>query len=326
VARHPTAPLPLPPGVTWRFRDGGVDAMPREGDVTGPATDGARPAVGLVEVETGDGVIQRVDRAGLPTVLRTALDAEVEIQRVQPVQRPETASRTRGAEAPARPGAQRAGLVHRLLYGAAHRARLLASSQWFAAPGLLFLVVLATIYATDAGPPLPAAAVTAIALIPVMTWLGVLAHRVDGRELGRAFAAHVGGRARAHLATDLGLVPFALALTAAAIAWPLVTQGRHPHPYPLIAEMTYLHLAAALFGAGLGSLLALIERAGYRFVAAVAVFLGLVVIRSTPLTPLLRLSTNPATAHTSIAGQAAWLYGPGAVLMAAAAVLASRLS
>jgi ABC-type lipoprotein export system ATPase subunit len=326
VARHPTAPLPLPPGVTWRFRDGGVDAMPREGEVTGPAADGARPAADLIEVETGGGVIQRVDRAGLPAVLRTALDGGIEIRRVQPVRRPEMASRPGDGEAPARPGAQRAGLVHRLLYGAAHRARLLASSQWFAAPGLLFLVVLATIYATDAGPPLPAAAVTAIALIPVMTWLSVLAHRVDGRELGRAFAAHVGGRARAHLATDLGLAPFALALTAAAIAWPLVTQGHHPHPYSLVAEMTYLHLAAALFGAGLGSLLALIERAGYRFVAAVAVFLGIVVFRPTPLTPLLRLSANPATAHTSVAGPAAWLYGPGAVLVAAAALLASRVS
>jgi hypothetical protein len=30
VARHPTAPLPLPPGVTWRLRGGRVDAAPRE--------------------------------------------------------------------------------------------------------------------------------------------------------------------------------------------------------------------------------------------------------------------------------------------------------
>jgi hypothetical protein len=320
VARHPTAPLPLPPGVTWRFRDGGVDAAPRAGDAAGPA------AVGTMEVETGDGIIQRVSEAVLPAVLRAALDAGLPIRRVQPVRPPDAASRHQGAEAAARPATQRAGVAHRLLYGAAHRARLLASSQWFAAPGLLFLVVLGTIYATDAGPPLPAAAVTALALIPVMTWLGVLAHRVDGRELGRAFAAHVGGRARAHLATDLGLVPFALALTAAAIAWPLISQGHHSHPWPLIAQMTALHLAAALFGAGLGSLLALIERAGYRFVVAVAVFLAMFLIRFTPLTPLLRLSANAATARASIAGPAAWLYLPGAVLVAAAALLASRLS
>jgi hypothetical protein len=291
-------------------------------------------------VETGDGANRWVDEAGLPGLLRAALDAGVAIRRVQPVRPPTAVSLPRGADADAaRPahrglrragqahrGLRRAGLAHRLLYGAAHRARLLASSQWFAAPGLFFLVILGIVYATDAGPPLPAAAITAIALVPVMTWLGVLAHRVDGRELGRAFAAHVGGRARAHLATDLGLVPFALALTAVGIAWPLVSQGHHPHPLSLIIQMTGLHLAAALFGAGLGSLLALIERAGYRFLVAVAVFLGMFVIRHTPLTPLLTLATNPVTPHTSVAGPAAWLYGPGAVLLAAAALLASRVT
>src|SRR5204862_78827 len=78
-----------------------------------------------------------------------------------------------------------------------HRARLLTSSQWFLAPAMLFLVVLGIVYATDAGPALQAAAVTAITLVPLITWLSVLAHRVDGRDLARAFAAHVGGRAPA---------------------------------------------------------------------------------------------------------------------------------
>jgi len=329
VARHSTALIPLPPGLTWRFRDGAVDVLPREGDVASPAAWGQLPAAGTMEVETGDGVIRRVDEAGLPGLLRAALDAGLAIRRVQPARRPAAASFSEvagAAAARARPVVRRAGLTHRLLYGAAHRARLLASSQWFAAPGLLFLVILGALYATDAGPPLPAAAVSAIALVPVLTWLGVLAHRVDGRELGRAFAAHVGGRARAHLATDLGLVPFALALTVAAIAWPLVSQGHHPHPLSLVVQMTGLHLAAALFGAGLGSVLALIERAGYRLLVAVAVFLGMFIIRHTPLTPLLRLATNPVTAHTSIAGPAAWLYGLGALLLAAAALLASRVT
>jgi energy-coupling factor transporter ATP-binding protein EcfA2 len=168
---------------------------------------------------------------------------------------------------------------------------------------------------------LQAAAVTAIALIPVMTWLSVLAHRVEGRELGRAFAAHAGGRARAHLATDLGLVPFALVLTAVAVGWPLVTQGEHPHSPALIAQTAVPHLAAAVFGAGLGSMVALIERAGWRLIVTVAVFFGLVVIRDTPLTPLLRMSTHPVTA--SVAGPTAWLYVLGAILVAAVALLAA---
>ena len=75
VARHPTAPLPLPPGVTWRLRDSGVETMPRSGD------DGPGQAVlpGTMEVETGDGAVQRVPEAGLPAVLRAALDAGLTI-------------------------------------------------------------------------------------------------------------------------------------------------------------------------------------------------------------------------------------------------------
>jgi ABC-type Mn2+/Zn2+ transport system ATPase subunit len=318
VARHPTAPLPLPPGVTWRLRDGAVDAVVREGSALAPA--------GTMEVETGDGVVRLVDEAGLPGVLRAALDAGLAIRRVQPAR-----SMAAGPDAaPAAPAAadadaapRRAGVVLRVLYGAAHRARLLASSQWFLAPGMLFLAVLAVMYATDAGPPLEAAAVTVIALVPVMAWLSVLAHRVDGRELGRAFAAHVGGRGRAHLATDLSLLPFAAVLTAAALIWPLVSQSEH-HPGALDVNIVELHLAAALFGVGLGSLLALIERAGWRLLVAVAVFLGLFIARDTPLTPLLRLSTNATTPHTSVAGPAAWLCIPGVILVAAAAILATR--
>jgi energy-coupling factor transporter ATP-binding protein EcfA2 len=79
-----------------------------------------------------------------------------------------------------------------------------------------------------------------------------------------------------------------------------------------------LHLAAAVFGAGFGSLLALIERAGWRLIVAVAVFLVLFIVRDTPLTPLLRLSTPPSTLQTSVAGPTAWLYLPGLVLAAVA--------
>jgi len=334
VARHPTAPLPLPSGITWRFRDGTVQSFPRGAD-----------AVTALEVETGDGVVRRVTDAELPGVLRAALDAGLAIRRVQPVAAPSSsssaaatlagavtsspsgtvASSPTGTVASSPSELRRAGAAARIGHGAAHRARLLAVSQWFAAPLLVFLAVLSIIYATDAGSPLQPAAVTAIALIPVMTWLTVLAHRVDGRELARAFAAHVGGRARAHLATDLCVVPFAVTLVVAAILWPLASQGSRGHPPELVLRMIELHLAAALFGIGLGSLLALIDRIGWRLIVAVALFLGLVIVRHTPLTPLLLLSTAPVTDLTPVASQVAWLCLPGAALIAAAACLSARL-
>ena len=348
VARHPTAPLPLPSGVTWRLGEGVVDTRPRDGDGA-PAASGSAagtllapggPALprspGTMEVETGDGAVRLVDEAELPAVLRAALDAGQAIRRVQPA--PGAAAEVAGDEGAVDEGAgdgtaagaaaapRRAGALRRVLHGAAHRARLLASSQWFLAPVMLFLIVLGIVYASDAGPPLQAAAVTAITLVPVLTWLGVLAHRVDGRELARAFAAHAGGRARAHLATDLGLVPFAVVLALAALVAPLISQGSHAHPPLLDVRIVGLHLAAAVFGAGLGSLLALIERAGWRLLTAVAVFLVLFVVRDTPMGPLLRLSTHPATLQTPVGGPAAWLFLPGLALVAVAAFAATRVS
>jgi len=187
VARHPTAPLPLPAGVTWRLRDGAVDTRPRDGDrppvATGTAPAGTAPAgatpagsapagsapagampadsapAGTMEVETGDGTVRLVDEAGLPAVLRAALDAGQAIRRVQPACVPDVPAD--GADGRAADGAadgtgaapRRAGATPRMLYGAAHRARLLASSQWFLAPALVFLIVLGITYAGDAGPP-----------------------------------------------------------------------------------------------------------------------------------------------------------------------------
>ncbi|SRR6266704_6730581 len=66
--------------------------------------------------------------------------------------------------------------------------------------------------------------------------------------------------------------------------------------------------------ASVGSLLALIERAGWRLLAAVAVFLVLFIVRNTPMGPLLRLSP------------AAWLLLPGLALVAVAAFAATRVS
>ncbi len=152
------------------------------------------------------------------------------------------------------------------MHGAAHRARLLTRAQWAVAPALLFLVVLGILYSSDAGPPLQAAAFTAIVLAPLMAWITVLAQRVDGLLIGRAFAAHVGGRGRAHLAACLATVPFAVGATVVAWAWPAFGQPSSPHHPGLLVQVVTLHqfsmsgwvvalhLAAALFGVGSGHL------------------------------------------------------------------------
>ncbi len=75
VARHPTAPLPLPAGPIWRVEHGVV----RIGDRAVEAA----PS-GLLEVTTGDGVTRQVSESDLPAVLRAALDADLAIRAVRP--------------------------------------------------------------------------------------------------------------------------------------------------------------------------------------------------------------------------------------------------
>ena len=347
VARHAAAPVPLPPGPAWLLDRGRVRVEDRPGDrADGPETQPGRPeasswqtAPGSLVVETGDGAVREVSEADLPAVLRTALDAGLAVRRVQPagpgpVTPPAVPpARAAGVLTPPRRG----GSLARILHGAAHRARLLARAQWAAAPALLFLVVLGLVFSSPAGPPLQAAAFTAIALAPLMAWVTVLAQRADGRLAGRAFAAHVGGRGRAHLAACLAAVPFAVAATATAWAWAAFGQPGSPGHPGLLAQVVshhefstsgwviVLHLAAALFGVGVGSLLVppLVDAEGWRICLGSLLFLAALTLRASPMNPLAGLAANPASG--SAATSAGLLAGTGLILIAVTTLLASRL-
>jgi ABC-type Mn2+/Zn2+ transport system ATPase subunit len=327
VARHPTAPLPLPAGPAWRIAGGAVSTEDRTADT-----------VSVMEVETGDGQVRRVSELELATVLRAALDAGLTIRRVQPVAitamldsvahpaaDPVAHPAADLAADPAAEAPRRASGLRRIYHGAVHRARLLTVSQWFAAPALLFLVILGIFYAKPVGPLLPAAAFTAVLLVPVMIWVSVQAQLADGRLMARAFAAHVGGTGRAHLAACLATVPFAVAATVFAVGWSALSQPHLPHHPGLLLDMITLHLAAAVFGVGVGTLLVppLVDRAGWRICLAVALFLALLLVPVSPMHPLLLLATHPAGG--SVGAAAGLLAATGAAVIGVTAFLASRL-
>jgi ABC-type Mn2+/Zn2+ transport system ATPase subunit len=331
VARHPTARVPLPAGPTWRVADGSVSVTHRPG----------RPkAASLLEVETGDGRVQHVSRAALPGTLRAALDAGLDVRRVQPVaehaERPsatEQAGRTETANSPQRAeGAlRRGGGLRRVVWGAAYRARLLAVSQWFAAPALLFLVLLGVIYSSlsvPPPPPLASPAFTAVALTIVMTWLSVLAQVVDGRVVARAFGAHAGGLGRAHLAACLAAAPYGIIATIAAIVWPAVTgQPGDWASASFVGQVAALHLAAVVFGIGVGTLLVppLVVTTGWRVCLGVAIYLALVLIPASPMHPLLRLSVGNGAGGGAALAAAGVMAGIGAALIAVTTALAGWL-
>jgi hypothetical protein len=328
--------LSLPAGPAWRIGDGAVRTEDRAGD-----------AAPVLEVETGDGEVREVSEPELPAVLREALDAGLAIRRVQPVepaaapgQAAPTADPGAGlttgpaAAAPAaadappssalRPVARASG-PSRVFHGAVHRARLLAVSQWFAAPALLFLIVLGIFYANPVGPLLPAAAFIAAVLAAIMIWVSVLAHLADGRLMARAFAAHVGGNGRAHLAACLATVPFAVAATAIAVGWSALSQPPPRHDFPsLLLDMITLDLAAAAFGVAVGALLVppLVDRAGWRICLAVGLLVALLLVPVSPLRPLLLLVTHPGGSVVATAGL---LAATAAAVIGLTTAAASRL-
>jgi hypothetical protein len=125
------------------------------------------------------------------------------------------------------------------------------------------------------------------------------------RELARAFAAHVGGRGRAHLAASLATVPFAVAATAAAVGWSALSQPYPRGNYPgLLLDMITLHLAAAAFGVAVGALLVppLVDRAGWRVCLATALLVALLLVPVSPMRPLLLLVTHPVGSVLAAAG------------------------
>ena len=137
--------------------------------------------------------------------------------------------------------------------GVAHHLRLLALRQSFLPPVLVYLVLLAVLYASDAGPPLAAGALTAALLVPVAAWVQRLVSTAESEPFADVTLVRCGGRLRLLLVRLVTGLLVGAALSVVALAWAVLA---NPHPYPpgTVAVLTAVHLAAAVAGAGLGSL------------------------------------------------------------------------
>jgi ABC-2 type transport system ATP-binding protein len=363
VARHPTAPLSLPAGPAWRIGDGAVRTEDRVGDAVpvlevetgdGEVREVSEPELAAVLREALDAGlairrVQPVEPAAPPGQAASAAspaadpraDLAADLAHDHAVGGAPTADPgaglTAGSAAGAAPAAAdappssvprpvaRASGPSRVFHGAVHRARLLAVSQWFAAPALLFLIVLGIFYANPVGPLLPAAGFIAAVLAAIMIWVSVLAHLADGRLMARAFAAHVGGNGRAHLAACLATVPFAVAATVIAVGWSAFSQPLPRHHFPgLLLDMITLDLAAAAFGVAVGALLVppLVDRAGWRICLATGLLVALLLVPVSPMRPLLLLVTHPGG---SVAAAAGLLAATAAAVIGLTTATASRL-
>jgi hypothetical protein len=82
-----------------------------------------------------------------------------------------------------------------------------------------------------------------------------------------------------------------------------------------------------VFGVGFGTLLVppLVDRAGWRICLAVALLVPLLIMRISPMFPLLRLTTHPASGGPAVFAAAGLLAGTALVLIGVTTFLASRL-
>jgi len=209
------------------------------------------------------------------------------------------------------------GLLLALTAATASRSLLAAGFAWF--------LTLAAVYAADAGPPLPAMAVTAALLLPISAWASAAALAATGEDL-RAVLTAADGRVRALLVD--ALLPLAAVAAAAVlgVAAPLVFD---PHPAPagdwLLGGL--LHLLCGVVGVGLALLFSALRLSrGVQALLVVAVSLLSARLRWLPPDGPV-LATWGAGTHPP-PGLEAWaLAGPpviAAVLVVVAAIVRRR--
>jgi hypothetical protein len=205
-------------------------------------------------------------------------------------------------------------------------ADLVASQRWVA-PLLTYLCFLGFVYASDAGPAVPAFGVTALALLPVSAWLTRQLFSVEDQAARGVTAAAAGGPVRVQGALLCSAALAQLPLILLAVAWAFV--GNHHHVRdvkPLLGGLA-VHLVFALAGTGLGAVVArpLLEPPGAAALVLVTAFVVSLLVEWSPVLRATRvLQTDPL--HHFRSQLFPWLAGllGLAALGAGASLLAAR--
>lgn len=172
----------------------------------------------------------------------------------------------------------------------AYQLRLLVFRQSALIPMVVYLALVAAIYASDAGNPVPAAAVTAVALMPVCAWISRLVATSESAPFAEVMLVSVGGRHRYLLARSASTLAVGAALTATSTVWAVLANSTPAHPYRRsdLLIIVGMSLAECLAGIGIGVWIEPPVRAGTAATVVILVSLvSLVVPWVPPLGPLL---------------------------------------
>lgn len=183
-------------------------------------------------------------------------------------------------------------------------------------------VVLAAVYAADAGPPLPALAFTAVALLPIAAWATAAHLGATSRDLRQVLTA-ADGRGRVLLADALPPLGWLVAATAAGVAANWLFD---PHPASVAERLlgALLHLELGAVG---GALALVLHTTGLtRGVQGLVFLVGTgVSARLAWLPPAGPVLSTWGAGRAPGAGAAAWALGAPVVLVAALVVLTLQL-
>ena len=180
-----------------------------------------------------------------------------------------------------------------------YRLATLARSGRWAAPAVLFVVVVAAATWGDAGPVLPLYAVCSVALLAAATWLGMATVNLEGPAQRGVTLVTAG-----YLATMVSHAAAALCgcviLAIIGVAVPLGVGVHTVTPVVLLLGVAG-QLGCACVGLGIAMLCCrwVLPRSGYAVLAAVLLVLMSVVVPATPVNPMLHaLSSNNPSALT----------------------------
>jgi len=210
----------------------------------------------------------------------------------------------------------------------AYYLRLLAYRQSVIPPVLLYLVLLGMVFATDAGPPVPAATVTAAALMPLSAWLMRLAAVSETRPFAEMTAVALGSPSRRLLARAAAAAVVGIGLSVIAVVWARLANPHHHYGTGTLLIVAGMHLAQVIAGVGIGALVSppLPVTSGVAALGITAVVLLSLLIRwLPPLAPTLyQLARTPVPGGGTLLiaiGQAPVV---GVLALAGAAALGRR--
>lgn len=184
-----------------------------------------------------------------------------------------------------------------MVRGVGYHLRLLAYRQTAVAPVLVFLGLLAAIYASPAGPPVPAGAVPALALMPLTAWLTRAVATAESEPFAEITLVALGGPRTRRRAQALAVLVVAIALTVTSVLWAAVANDPGQYSARTVVIIVGMCLAEAVAGIGVGALLGPPLRPGTTVLAVTALFVvSLIIPWVPPLNPLLRVAQHSPVA------------------------------